>query len=144
MSDTNYAPLLPTAPPEGLVPWLTKRGKLDGEYIIYRSAWADGTDGKKEKAVKCKCSACGGEWIAPRVDAAQGCHYSYAPAPFGFVNNNKDVIDGKRMNCPICGAKAIARHIGKLNSYGFCEVNRVYPLTVHKIGGQLVLICWEV
>ena len=24
MSDTNYAPLLPTEPPEGLVPWLAK------------------------------------------------------------------------------------------------------------------------
>lgn len=144
MSDTNYAPLLPTTPPEGLVPWLTKHGKLDGEYIIYRSVWIAGEDGKKEKAVKCKCSACGGEWIAPRVDAAQGCHYSYAPAPFGFVNNNEDVIDGKEMDCPICGAKAIARHIRKINSLAFREVNRVYPLTVHKIGGQLAFICWEI
>ncbi len=144
MSDTNYAPLLPTKPPEGLVPWLIEHGKLDGEYIIYRSAWADGADGKKEKAVKCKCSACGGEWIAPRVDAAQGCHYSYAPAPFGFVNNNKDVIDGKKMDCPICGAKAIARHIGNIASGCGREANCIYPLTVHKIGGQLAFIIWEI
>ena len=145
MSDTNYAPLLPTAPPEGLVPWLVKHGKLDGEYIIYRSVWIDGEDGKKEKAVKCKCSACGGEWIAPRADVEQDCPYSYAPAPFGFVNNNDDVIDGKRIDCPICGAKATAKHIGKIDSRG-CgnEVDRIYPLTVHKIGGQLALICWEV
>lgn len=144
MSDTNYAPLLPTTPPEGLVPWLTKHGKLDGEYIIYRSAWADGTDGKKEKAVKCKCSACGEEWIAPRADVEQGCRYSNPPAPFGFYNKKKYVIDGEKMDCPICGAKAIARHIRKINSLAFCEVNRVYPLTVHKIGGQLAFIIWEI
>lgn len=145
MSDTNYAPLLPTKPPEGLVPWLTKHGKLDGEYIIYRSVWIAGEDGKKEKAVKCKCSACGEEWIAPRADVEQGCRYSYAPAPFGFVNNNEDIIDGKEMDCPICGAKATARHIGKIDSRG-CggEVNCVYPLTVHKICGQLAFIIWEI
>ena len=145
MSDTNYAPLLPTTPPEGLVPWLTKHGKLDGEYIIYRSVWVDGVDGKKEKAVKCKCSACGEEWIAPRADFKElGCRYSYPPAPFGYYNNKKYVIDGKETDCPICRAKAIARHIGKINSLAVCEINRVYPLTVHKIGGQLTLICWEI
>ena len=127
------------------MPWLVEHGKLDGEYIIYRSAWTDGEDGKKEKAVKCKCSACGGEWIAPRADFEErGCRYSHPPAPFGFYNNKKYVIDGKEMNCPICGAKAIARHIGKINSLAVCEVNRVYPLTVHKIGGQLAFIIWEI
>ncbi len=145
MSDTNYAPFLPKTPPEGLVPWLMKYGKLNDEYIIYRAVWVDGEDGKKEKAVKCKCSACGGDWITPRADVEQGCRYSYAPAPFGFYNNKKYVIDGEKMDCPICGAKATVRHIGKIDSRGCGNmVDRVYPLTVHKICGQLAMICWEI
>lgn len=112
----NYVPLLPKEPPEDLVQWALEQGALNKEYLIYR-------DGKRylpledrwENCVDVVCSACGNEFHATKCKT-RICHNQYAPAPFGWWNEEmgESVISGNGALCPYCGAKAETKHIGAI------------------------------
>jgi hypothetical protein len=39
MDEIDYAPLLPTQAPEGLVSYILGQGALWKEYLVYKAAW---------------------------------------------------------------------------------------------------------
>lgn len=114
MAETiNYAPLLPEEPPEGLTQWVLAQGKLNKEYLIYKAAkeYAVLEDAWKP-AAEVTCTACGRTFLAEKINA-EGCHNSYAPAPFGWMNPafHESVISGNSTMCPFCNQKGETVHI---------------------------------
>ena len=138
----NYAPLLPTRPPVGLVPWLIGQGKLKKELLIYTMVWReDLTTGKKRRVVELRCTACGGRAYAEKVEAG-GCIRGYTSAPYGFRDPLDDVehISGSNCLCPCCGAQVEVRHIESVvNNWSCIET---YPMTVTVVEGRLALLGW--
>lgn len=147
MEQTNYEGLIPTEPPEGLIPWMREGGYFDKEYIVYKHAWVyDPLEERKVKMVECRCSACGEVYYLPRVEL-DGCSNVYAPAPFGFENivgdNVENVISGTVTMCPQCGAQAEAIHVGQISRYSK-TVSEYWPLSVHRVGDRLAIVTWYV
>lgn len=141
MEQVNYEKLLPTEPPEGLIPYLKERGYFCMEYIIYKAAWVrDPITDINERMVECRCSGCGEVFYQPRVDAGS-CSRSYS-APFGFRCHNEDVISGNTILCPCCGAEAKVYHVGHFR----CDMDvcQYYPMTVHNVGGRLAVLTWRI
>ncbi|MDR1328535.1 MAG: PcfJ domain-containing protein [Oscillospiraceae bacterium] len=139
----NYTAELPTAPPEGLLPWLLERGQLKKELLIYSMAWwYDPAAEKRERKVKLKCTACGGVSYAEKVEAAHCAGYS--SAPFGFLNaaDAEAVISGQATACPECGADVEAWHIGSIR--GLINIDCCYAMTVSRLGDKLLLTGWIV
>ena len=144
MEQVNYASLLPTEPPEDMISWLISNDYFKKAYITYKSSWvSDPLTGEKERMVHCTCSDCGNEWYAARVDAG-GCHGSYAPAPFGFINPlySDSVISGGVTICPYCDSEAEAIHIGNIRDTKL--VDELYPMTIERVNDNIALIAWRI
>lgn len=142
MESVNYAELLPTEPPEGLVPWLKKKRLLDQEYLIYQSDWAyDPLEERNRRVVRLTCTACGAQSFAERVGAPD-CSRGYTTAPFGFVHPEslETLGSGDCCLCPVCGAEAKAKHISSVREDWSCQ--EVYPMTVTRVGDKLALLGW--
>lgn len=146
MEEFDYAQILPTEPPKGLIGWLYEQGKFENEYIIYRHEYEYNpiTD-TREKAVRCRCTACGGTFIQRRVEAYCGCHNAHPPAMFGFLNEltGETVYSNDDTSCPCCGTPVRAYHVNHISKYGD-KVNDIFPLTVDNIDGNLVIFIWYV
>lgn len=143
MEQVNYEKLLPTSPPDGLIPYLKDKGYFNKEYIIYKAAWVyNPLLDKKERMAECVCSACHEVFHMERMDTAC-CSKAYVSAPFGFyLPNNEGVINGDSCICPVCGAECEAKHVGSLR-YDL-DVNVYYPMSVHKVGDRLALVSWRI
>ena len=142
METRDYTGIVPTQPPVGLIGWLKEQGKFRRHALIYKAAWvADPLSGEKERMARLKCSACGGEMYAQRVDAG-GCHGSYAAAPFGYVDpvHGDPVICGYDALCPMCGAQVKVFHIGRFRDW--IPLEEVYPMTVGRVEDKVVLAGW--
>ena len=142
METRDYTGIVPTQPPVGLIGWLKEQGKLRRHALIYKAAWvADPLSGEKERMVRLKCSACGGEMYAQRVDAG-GCHGSYATAPFGYIDpvHGDPVICGYDALCPMCGAQVKVFHIGRFRDW--IPLEEAYPMTVGRVEDKVVLTGW--
>ena len=137
----NYAGLLDREPPKELVEEMKGRAALKREYLIYRAArWKNPLTGISEKAVKVTCSACGESWYSSYVPGPQCARY--APAPFGFKNeNNEDIISGDETICPVCGAEARAAHITHVG-HGIEHGNLC--MSFGRLGDRLVLYGWYI
>ena len=138
MEKIDYAPLLPTEPPEGLVAWLLKEGLLKKELLIYRADWyTEPLSEEKERVVKLTCTACHRSQYADKVE--NQCHNG-GPA-FGFIHpETREVMgSGRHCHCPMCGAEVAAVHIGNMGQWQCVEA---YPMTVHKLGDKLALCGW--
>lgn len=135
MEQHDYAAELPQEPPEGLIPWLQKRGKLQEHVIWYKAAWVhDPLSGQRKRMAELRCSACGGTMYADRI-----------PNPgntFGYLDpeSGHPVSNGNRVLCPMCGCGAEALHIGR--GQGGHYGKRYWPLTITRIGDKLALVGW--
>ena len=135
MEQRDYTVELPQKPPEGLVPWLQKQGKLQEHVIWYKAAWVhDPLTGQRKRMAQLRCSACGDTMYAGRI-----------PNPghtFGYVDpeSGHPVSSGDRVRCPMCGCAAEALHVGRGRGgrYG----KEYWPLTVTRLGDRLALVGW--
>lgn len=135
MEQRDYAAELPQEPPEGLVPWLQKQGKLQEHVIWYKAAWVhDPLTGQRKRMAQLRCSACGDTMYAGRI-----------PNPghtFGYVDpeSGHPVSHGNHVRCPMCGCAAEALHVGRGRGgrYG----KKYWPLTITRVGDRLALVGW--
>ena len=135
MEQRDYAAELPQEPPEGLVPWLQKQGKLQEHAIWYKAAWVhDPLTGQRKRMAQLRCSACGDTMYAGRI-----------PNPghtFGYVDpeSGHPVSHGNHVRCPMCGCAAEALHVGRGRGgrYG----KEYWPLTITRLGDRLALVGW--
>lgn len=135
MEQHDYAAELPQEPPEGLIPWLQKKGKLQEHVIWYKAAWVhDPLTGQRKRMAQLRCSACGDTMYAGRI-----------PNPghtFGYVDpeSGHPVSSGNHVRCPMCGCAAEALHIGRGRGgrYG----KEYWPLTITRVGDRLALVGW--
>lgn len=135
MEQRDYAAELPQEPPEGLIPWLQKKGKLQEHVIWYKAAWVhDPLTGQRKRMAQLRCSACGDTMYAGRI-----------PNPghtFGYVDpeSGHPVSSGNHVRCPMCGCAAEALHIGRGRGgrYG----KEYWPLTITRVGDRLALVGW--
>lgn len=135
MEQHDYAAELPQEPPEGLVPWLQKQGKLQEHAIWYKAAWVhDPLTGQRKRMAQLRCSACGDTMYAGRI-----------PNPghtFGYVDpeSGHPVSHGNHVRCPMCGCAAEALHVGRGRGgrYG----KEYWPLTITRLGDRLALVGW--
>lgn len=142
MPEQDYAPLLSTQPPEGLIPWLQRKGLLDLEYLIYQTGWYyEPLEGRKKKAVKVTCTHCRRSVFAARVEAGC-CRQGYTRAPFGFLHptEGRGLVSGDDCLCPECGAKVHVKHISDMSPNW--TAREVYPMTVTRVGDKLALLGW--
>lgn len=132
MEQIDYTKYLPSSPPEGLLGWVIQKGAFQKEYLIYKSAWEyEPLEDRNRKVVEVCCTACGRKFIAEREDV-ESCGRSYAPAPFGFLNEEplEAVISGMTTKCPICGTLAEARHVTNV-PHGIWDYS--WGTSVHRI-----------
>lgn len=135
MEQHDYAAELPQEPPEGLIPWLQKRGKLQEHVIWYKAAWVhDPLTGQRKRMAELRCSACGGTMYADRI-----------PNPgntFGYLDpeSGHPVSNGNHVLCPMCGCSAEALHIGR--GRGGHWGKEYWPLTIIRVGDKLALVGW--
>lgn len=135
MEQHDYAAELPQEPPEGLIPWLQKQGKLQEHVIWYKAAWVhDPLTGQRKRMAQLRCSACGDTMYAGRI-----------PNPghtFGYVDpeSGHPVSHGNHVRCPMCGCAAEALHVGRGRGgrYG----KEYWPLTITRVGDRLALVGW--
>ena len=148
MEQINYVPLLPKEPPADLISWALQQGALNKEYLIYR----DGRrylplEDRVENCVEVVCSACENEFTATKV-RAPGCSQAYAPAPFGWWNEeaSESVISGNGTICPYCGGHMETKHIGNIRDV---VTQRVwvavfYRLPVEGRKDRLLIVDWMI
>ena len=133
---------LPTEPPKEAFEHY-KECIRDQNIIIYQSTMAYfPLEDRRRKAVKCKCTACGDEFIEERYDFQADCFYSRPPAPFGFIDprTNEPVYEGLDFICPCCGSPVRARHIS--GTHKDFIVSEYFFNTVHEVNGALCILCW--
>lgn len=135
MEHRDYAAELPQEPPEGLVPWLQKQGKLQEHVIWYKAAWVhDPLTGQRKRMAQLHCSACGDTMYAGRI---QNPGHT-----FGYVDpeSGHPVSSGNHVRCPMCGCAAEALHVGRGRGgrYG----KEYWPLTITRVGDRLALVGW--
>lgn len=135
MEQHDYAAELPQEPPEGLIPWLQKQGKLQEHVIWYKAAWVhDPLTGQRKRMAELRCSACGKTMYSDRI-----------PNPgntFGYFDpeSGHPVSNGNHVRCPMCGCSAEALHIGR--GQGGHYGKRYWPLTITRVGDKLALVGW--
>lgn len=142
--ELNYAKLLPMRPPDGVIPYLQKQGKLLTHYLVFRQDYVrDPLTGLRERAVRVTCSACGETVFCQRADLYPGVQ----PCPtsnlrFGFVHPDRCeiVTSGKKTVCPSCGAEVKAKHTSKIRTG--TDLFGVFCLTVGRAADRLTLTEW--
>lgn len=135
MEQHDYAAELPQEPPEGLIPWLQKQGKLQEHVIWYKAAWVhDPLTGQRKRMAELRCSACGGIMYADRIQNPGNT--------FGYLDpeSRHPVSNGNRVLCPMCGCSAEALHIGR--GRGGHWGKEYWPLTIIRVGDKLALVGW--
>lgn len=133
---------LPTEPPTEAYEHYKERMR-DQNIIIYQSTTAYfPLEDRRRKAVKCKCTACGDEFIEERYNFNEGCCHSRPPAPFGFVDSrtNEPVYEGLDFICPCCGSPVRARHIS--GAHKVFIIGEYFFNTVHEVDGALCILSW--
>ena len=142
MEQRDYSREVPTEPPEGMIPWLMKKGKFQTHLLRYKAARVlEPLSGEWIPMVELKCSGCGGTMYAEKVNA-DGCGRGYASAPFGYHDpeTHRDVICGNTVKCPMCGCTVRVYHTGSFR-YGV-TLEEVWPMTVTRLEDKLVLTGW--
>lgn len=148
MEQIDYGPLLPKEPPVDLVKWALEQKAFQKEYLIYKADWVyEPLEDRNRPAAKVVCTHCGGSFYAEKVDA-RGCGASYAPAPFGWHQQElgESVISGSITMCPICGCEAKTVHVNNIpkgieNAVWITTMLRL-PVEGHK--DRFVLAEWMV
>ena len=149
MEQINYEKLIPQEPIADVVGFARQNGAFESAYLIYRSERIyDPLKIGTVDSVKITCSSCGHTFYAEKIPAGS-CRHSYAPAPFGWRNEemSNSVIDGDQTLCPCCGREAKTVHIGSMRAYGGelvddAWVTELSRLPVDGLTDRLVLTDW--
>ena len=149
MEQINYEKLIPQEPIADVVGFARQNGAFESAYLIYRSERIyDPLKIGTVDSVKITCSSCGHTFYAEKIPAGS-CRHSYAPAPFGWRNEemSNSVIDGDQTLCPCCGREAKTVHIGSMRAYGGeliddTWVTELSRLPVEGLTARLVLLDW--
>lgn len=148
MSGTiDYAPLLPTAPPEGMEAWA--RAGAWKEYLIYRAGRCYvPLEERWEQAVEIICTSCHQRIFADKIRVEDGCGMSRPSVPFGWHNQRtgESLISGDETVCPCCGTPAKTVHTSKIPS-GIERCKWVTTFARLPIPGErdrLALVEWRV
>lgn len=149
MEQINYEKLIPQEPIMDVVAFAQQQGEFENAYMIYRSERVyDPLNIGTVCSVKVTCSACGHTFYAEKVPAG-GCRHSYAPAPFGWRDEQMPnaVIDGDKTLCPSCYKEAKTVHVGSMRAYGGeliddAWVTELSRLPVEGLADRLVLTEW--
>ena len=149
MEQINYEKLIPQEPIADVVGFARQNGAFESAYLIYRSERIyDPLKIGTVDSVKITCSSCGHTFYAEKIPAGS-CRHSYAPAPFGWRNEemSDSVIDGDQTMCPCCGKEAKTVHIGSMRAYGGelvddAWVTELSRLPVDGLTDRLVLTDW--
>ena len=143
MDEKNYAKILPEDPPKAFIDWTVKKEpRMRMEAIFYSLCYPrDPLTGIRSKAVKCHCTACGGEYIETYVQGAACAGYG---EPYGYFDeiSRSHVSTGSAVMCELCGAQAKAvRATSFSNRY---ELGYAFPTMVKVIEGNVCFITWYV
>lgn len=143
--DIDYTKQLPQDVPEGMLEYYVDKGYLNKNAIIYLAENVKNPlTNEKEAMVKLRCSACGGEMYARRVDF-NGCRDAYATAKFGFIHpeSNENMIAYDNTYCPMCGERVKVYHAGNMyqGRMNLCYIN---PLSITRIGNDIAILQWRV
>ena len=143
--------LVPRVPPDGLIDWAVNLGCADAHAMLYSVEWVEDhsleaildecSRGRKEKAVRAKCSACGRDDLYPWVPADR------AGGSYGFwlPNLGQPVSSGDRTYCPFCGAPVIVKKRSDLGrGYVVTSEDGVMSASVVGPNHYLALTGWMV
>lgn len=136
--DTNYAQMLPTAPPDGTLETAFRKGAFKMQRLVYRvEYYREPLTDEKVKGVRVTCTGCGETWIA---DYVPGGACRHGGATFGFyLDKDGPVASGSSVLCPCCGAQARCTHIGDFRNVIRDEY---WGMTVGRLEDKLVLYGW--
>ena len=144
-------PLLPTQAPDGMVEKAEMNGLIRGEALVFTMVWRPGDNGKKKRAVKLMCSACGGNSICEyskfdTEDTGRTCGYSYGwRGTYGFkLYDGSDTVykHNSTCVCPLCGYGGTVYLASKIN-YG-TRIDSTNMLSLHNFDGVLGLLGWYI
>lgn len=134
--------VLPTTPPEGLIPWLIDQDLLTENLLIYKmGSYYEPLEDRKIQAVQLTCTGCGGTIYTDKVEA-ECCHAAYATSSYGFVHpETKETMKSNNLClCPMCGTEVTVLHTSSVTENLTCK--ECYPLTVARFEDKLVLLGW--
>lgn len=143
--EIDYTKLLPQTIPEGMLEHFIKNGYLKANGLIYQTEYVKNPlTEEKEKVVRLKCSACGGEMYA-KYRSVTSCSHGYSPAPYGFYHPNTDepIISHNDTLCPMCGAEVRAYHTGSLYQ-NKRHLENIYPLNIVRINDDIAILKWYI
>lgn len=146
MEEINYAELLPSKPPEGIVDWLREQNALGGEYLIYKVGTVyDPLEDRNTRAIECHCTACGEVFYQLYIKPQCDCGHRYMSIGFIHPDTGEAITSGTDTICPQCGAEVHAMHVSGIGSHnGGTHIKSAHPMTVHNINGSLALLCWRI
>jgi len=149
--------------PEGLIEHVCKAGHLGTGGIVISSCWVEdyGVDAmlsgsaKKVQAVRCRCSACGTEFLQPYAAPDVSRYGAAKRHKFGYIaeydgGDACGVYPGDKTRCPYCETKAIVVKAADIGC-GWKETDRCKIMSACLAGEAdehgkrpLVLICWYI
>lgn len=154
---------VPRTAPEGLIEHVCKAGHLGTGGIVISACWVEdyGIDAmvsgsaKKVQAVRCRCSACGTEFLQPYAAPDVSRNGAAKRHKFGYISeydggNASGVYPGDKTRCPYCETEAIIIKDADIGS-GWKETDRRKIMSACLAGEAdehgkrpLVLICWYI
>ena len=140
----DYTKLLPLMPPEGVIEWAQKRGKLNGHIITYEKTWlTDPLTGLKHTCCKCVCSACREVFYLDYRSG--GVSSGYPNNTYSCYNpvNNETFGEWSSTLCPECKTPVRTLRRASLKDYHYS--GDVRPTTIHVIDkDKLAVIYWRI
>ena len=132
--------LMPLQPAQGALELAEERGLIGGEAIVYKAdSYWDGITEMRQQGVRCRCSACGGQWFAAKLGG--GCCRNGAYG-IGFLNGCEQIGHGDTLLCPECGAAVKALHVSHFGAAREYRVSDCFFITVENVGGCLAVLEW--
>lgn len=127
---------LPQEPPKDALETAKKR--IFAERLVYRVGWRmNPENGKKEKCVLARCTACKAETEMKYVRLDSGEKY-------GFIGRDGDTCrNGILCACPVCGVNTYTLRAAYINGRD-TDIGRYYFMTLHNVRGHMAMLSWVV
>lgn len=122
---------------EGAVEYLHSIGKLNEEYLIYRSGhYYEPLTDLKKSCVDVYCTKCKNHFKMGR---------SSYKGKLSFFNDktNKNIEPGTPTKCPECGASVCPVPLSRFKRNSI-KVNAYYLVSVHNIDGAICMLAWSI
>ena len=147
---TDYTTIVPTEPPEELLPWMRRKGLLHSEAMIYEADYATEWDfptepptATRRKCVRVSCSCCEAAFHAQYREGQIGCCGQRELFGFYHPETGRSEKNYGESTCPLCGTEVKVYHCGAVRDCGH-TLEHHRPVTVHVVDGLPMIIQWEV